>query len=316
MVLQCLASRRNGTGSNPQNLVKQHLGLVENLNTNTKSFQNYGYQCKWRIVFDTSTNGYGSQLLNDILEIDPNLLPETLAVVLRFRLLQHALLALCRSGISAIVIEKKNRLQFTDTSFNEKHPLILNGNHHFSFLLIRHTHAKLHHQGLRTVLSDIRERFWFIRARQAIKKILRFSLPYKLANNRYGQAPEAPLPADRVQCSSPFSVTGLDFAGPLYTKQDPTIQKVYVLLLTCAITRAIHLEHTSDMSVDKFLLAFQRFVNRRGIPHMVYSDNATTFHAANKEFRELSTIFLADKTFQYFALNRVHWKFIAPRAAL
>ncbi|KAJ4429867.1 hypothetical protein ANN_22071 [Periplaneta americana] len=36
MVLQCLASRRYGRNTNPQNLVKQHLGLVENLKTTAK----------------------------------------------------------------------------------------------------------------------------------------------------------------------------------------------------------------------------------------------------------------------------------------
>ncbi|KAJ4452072.1 hypothetical protein ANN_03588 [Periplaneta americana] len=32
MVLHCLAFRRYGRGTNAQNLVKQHLGLLENLN--------------------------------------------------------------------------------------------------------------------------------------------------------------------------------------------------------------------------------------------------------------------------------------------
>ena len=126
---------------------------------------------------------------------------------------------------------------------------------------------------------------------------------------------EAPLPADRVRSSSPFSVTGLDFAGPLYTRQGGTLQKVYILLLTCAITRAVHLELTSDLSLDKFLQAFQRFISRRGIPHTVYSYNAKTFHAANTELRELCDIFHNDRTSQFFATNGIHWKFIAPRAA-
>jgi len=82
--------------------------------------------------------------------------------------------------------------------------------------------------------------------------------------------------------STPFAVTRLDFAGPLFTKKDKLI-KSYILLLTCATTRALHLELSSDMSVDKFLDTLDRFVSRRGLPHTVYSDNAAIFQAARRE---------------------------------
>jgi len=140
--------------------------------------------------------------------------------------------------------------------------------------MIRHTHIQLHHLGVRVVLSQLRHEFWIIRARQI--KVLRSCLPCKIASKARGQVVEAPLPTERVQPSAPFSVTGLDFAGPLYTKKDLSA-KSYILLLTCTTTRALHLELSSDMSVDKFLMALDRFVSRRVLPHTVYSDNATTF---------------------------------------
>ena len=40
---------------------------------------------KWRIVFDASSSEDNSPSLNDVLEISPNLLPEGLATLLRFR---------------------------------------------------------------------------------------------------------------------------------------------------------------------------------------------------------------------------------------
>jgi len=69
------------------------------------------------------------------------------------------------------------------------------------------------------------------------------------------------------------------------------------------------------MSVDKFLMAFQRFVIRRGLPHTVYSDNATAFPAARRELQELCVHFQDTRTSRYFAHNGIHWKFIVPRAA-
>jgi hypothetical protein len=40
---------------------------------------------KWRIVFDVSSSEGDSPSLNDVLEMGPNLIPDVLATLLRFR---------------------------------------------------------------------------------------------------------------------------------------------------------------------------------------------------------------------------------------
>jgi hypothetical protein len=92
---------------------------------------------------------------------------------------------------------------------------------------------------------------------------------------------EAPLPKDLIQFQQPFTVRGVDFAGPSYVKVGTTIKKSYIVLFTCATTRATHLELSTDLCTDKFLLAFHRFVGRQGLPNTISSDNAGTFQAAN-----------------------------------
>ena len=57
-------------------------------------------------------------------------------------------------------------------------------------------------------------------------------------------------------------------------------QKYYVLLFTCLSVRAIHLEVTHSLNMKDFLLAFDRFSSRRGVPSLVRSDNAKTFKCA------------------------------------
>ena len=52
---------------------------------------------------------------------------------------------------------------------------------------------------------------------------------------------------------------------------------MYVLLLTCATSRAVHVELTPDMNKSSFIRAFQRFIARKGKPTMVVHDNAKTF---------------------------------------
>lgn len=207
------------------------------------------------------------------------------------------------------------RLEHAHLTPEQSHPIILDGDHHFTQLLISHTHIRLHHLGVRIVLSELRSTFWILRARCNIKKVLHRCLPCKMARNSSGQVIEAPLPSQRVTPQKPFAVTGVDFAGPLYVREGRSATKCYITLFTCATTRALHLELCSDMSTDKFLHAFQRFVGRRGVPHTIYSDNAQTFHSTNRELTDLWAALTVTKTHQYLSQHGINWKFIAPRAA-
>ena len=59
--------------------------------------------------------------------------------------------------------------------------------------------------------------------------------------------PPPPLPAFRVQEAPPFTNTGVDFASPLYIRNLGKVQsKAWIVLYTCCVTRAIHLELVSD----------------------------------------------------------------------
>ncbi|GFU13971.1 integrase catalytic domain-containing protein, partial [Nephila pilipes] len=207
------------------------------------------------------------------------------------------------------------RLQFSDIPFDTQHPLILDGNHPFVHLLIQHTHIYLHYLGVRIVLSELRSTFWILRGRQATKKALHKCLPCKLFKAKCGMQIEAALPSERVVPSAPFTITGIDFDGPVNIRCLKPRDTAYIALFTCATTRALHIELVSDLTTDKFLLALQRLVGRRGLPNTIYTDNATTFHAANKELILLWQTLSSAKTQQYYAQNGITWRFIAPRAA-
>jgi hypothetical protein len=181
--------------------------------------------------------------------------------------------------------------------------------------LIWNRHIRLHRLGVRIVLSELREEFWILRARQTIKMVLHKCLPSKMAKNPHGYQIEAPLSADRLQPQKSFAVIGIDFAGPLYIRKGRNNRKSYIVLFTCATTRAVHLELCTDMTIDKFLLALQRFVGRRGLPHTSYLDNAQTFHATNKHLSQLWTSLSTAETHHFLAHNNITWKFIAPNAA-
>lgn len=61
-----------------------------------------------------------------------------------------------------------------------------------------------------------------------------------------------------------------------------------MLLLTCAITRAFHLELVRGLNVQLFLLAIRRLVSRRGLPATFISDNAKTFKCAARELQGIT----------------------------
>nr|XP_042912776.1 uncharacterized protein LOC107436914 [Parasteatoda tepidariorum] len=181
------------------------------------------------------------------------------------------------------LIRLGGRLQFASFKNEQKHPLLLDGSHPFVHLFIYYTHVKLHHLGVQIVLSEIRSSFWIIRGCEAIKRVLDKCLPCKLSQASRSQQLEAPLPRDRITPWLPFTTIGIDFTGPLYVRNLKSLNTAYIALFTCSTTRAVHIELVSDLTTDKFLMALKRFVGRRGLPLTIYTDNATTFHAANKE---------------------------------
>ena len=192
------------------------------------------------------------------------------------------------------------RIQFAKLSFEEKHPIILPKSH-LSLLLVRFQHRLLKHAGVATMIATLRCELWVVGLRRLAKQVKRECVDCQKQDSLACAQPMAPLPGDRVTRSPPFSVTGIDHAGPLYCSDYPK-KKLYVLLFTCAVTRAVHLELVDSMSLADTMLALRRFFARRGLPTILYSDNAKSFIAAQ------------GKLISDFGPLAPRWKFIVPRS--
>ncbi|XP_015116805.1 uncharacterized protein LOC107040979 [Diachasma alloeum] len=128
------------------------------------------------------------------------------------------------------------------------------------------------------------------------------------------------LPAVRRSPARAFLHTGGDYAGPFSilkwrpTNAQPSI--VHITVFVCFSTSAVHLELVSRQTTEAFIGAYKRFTERRGIPEIMYSNNATTFVGAsgilnklyNQESRENQQIQAALTT------NGTQWNFSPPRA--
>ncbi|KAF2888395.1 hypothetical protein ILUMI_17778 [Ignelater luminosus] len=166
------------------------------------------------------------------------------------------------------------------------------------------------------ILTEIRKRFWIIRARQTIKSLISKCVTCKKLRGKPGQEMFAPLPKNRILISNPFENTGVDFAGPLYVLNENDEQKKsYLMLLTCAATRAVHLELVLDLSTESCIRAFRRFISRRGVPTTLFSDNAKTFKRASLELSKLYENLHNEEVSNFSTKHRIGWKFIVERAA-
>ncbi|XP_057299538.1 uncharacterized protein LOC130630162 [Hydractinia symbiolongicarpus] len=61
------------------------------------------------------------------------------------------------------------------------------------------------------------------------------------------------------------------------TRKFPRMYADDQTILNCCATIALHLEVGTNNTASTFILAFRRFVARRGIPSKVYSDNGSNF---------------------------------------
>lgn len=83
-------------------------------------------------------------------------------------------------------------------------------------------------------------------------------------------------------------------------------------------TKALHLEVASDLSSETFLMAFCRFISRRGPVEQMHSDCGTNFVGAAKLFQSVDQ-FTHSKEFQdkcqtYLMSRNISWHFNPPSA--
>ena len=210
------------------------------------------------------------------------------------------------------ILRSGGRIHNANLSQDAKFPILLPSHHPYSTAMIKLAHKDAMHLGLQSTITALRQRFWIPKAGQVVKSVLRNCVPCRKHHGRPFPAPiSPPLPKIRVQDAPPFAVTGLDFSGALPIRTSTGTRRVYILLLTCAITRSIHLEALLDMTTEGLLLALRRFMARRGTPSIFISDNALYFQAADRRIQSI----LQSSEFQHYMTNqKIEWRFIPKRA--
>ena len=117
----------------------------------------------------------------------------------------------------------------------------------------------------------------------------------------------ANLPSERYSESAPFTYSDVDMFGPFIIKQGRKELKWYVALFTCFASSAIHLESTSTLDTDSFIMALRRFINLRGYVRQIRSDNGSNFVGANAEFKKAIKEMDQEKINDFLLRNNFDW---------
>ncbi|XP_065081865.1 uncharacterized protein LOC135704359 [Ochlerotatus camptorhynchus] len=188
------------------------------------------------------------------------------------------------------VIRVGGRLENSKVSDDTKHPIIISGKHPLATLLANHYHRSLLHAGPQLMMCTIRQKFWILGGRDLLRQVYHQCHTCFRRKSVLVQQTTADLPTSRVTRSHPFSVSGVDYCGPIYLKgahRKAGPVKAYIAIFVCFSTRAVHIELVHELSTAAFLAALRRFVARRGMVSELHSDNATNYKGAANELNQV-----------------------------
>lgn len=86
--------------------------------------------------------------------------------------------------------------------------------------------------------------------------------------------------------------------------------KAWIVIYTCAVYRAVHLELVSSISTDSFIQSFRRFIARRGRPSSMWCDKGTNFVGAKNQLMKLDW----EKIYKAAAELKIEWNLNPPKA--
>ena len=208
--------------------------------------------------------------------------------------------------------------RFSNSQFPDefKFPAILPRDNPIVQLIIQDAHEANGHSGREYVMATLRQKYWIVGVRSAIRKILTKCVTCKRRDGRPCQPKMADLPLDRVTPGNPpFTHVGVDYFGPFLVKRGRGTEKRYGCIFTCLAIRAVHIEVAASLDTSSFINCLQRFMARRGKPTHIRSDNGTNFVGANRELREEIEKWNSNQIQSYMNKKAINWLWNPPAAS-
>ncbi|XP_025997282.2 uncharacterized protein LOC113005669 [Solenopsis invicta] len=103
--------------------------------------------------------------------------------------------------------------------YNFKYPIILDPKHPMVKKLIEYTHQQLKHAVTQVVMNNLRETFWILTCRAAVRSVINSCWMCRRYKVKRAETIPGCLPKERVKEANVFEVLGIDYIGPLFLKK-------------------------------------------------------------------------------------------------
>ena len=136
--------------------------------------------------------------------------------------------------------------------------------------IVQEAHIRTIHGGVSLTIGEVRKNYWIPKLGGLGKKIKSNCFSCKIFQiTASANPPPGALPLDRTVGNRAFQVIGVDYAGPLYYRISPTKKgKADILLFSCSLTRAIHLQLLKEQTTNEIIRSLKILI-ARGFPRYI-----------------------------------------------
>ena len=188
----------------------------------------------------------------------------------------------------------EGRLRHTRIQTKARNPIILSKKSHVVDLIVRNCYGIFAHVGREHALSLLREKFWLVRGRATVRRVLNACFICRKRNQLPMTQKMADLPHKRE----------------LLLKSHHLRTLAWTVLGRFTLSAVAH-----SLDTSSFIKALRRFIARKGVPQEIRSDNGTNFMSVDKELRKAIAKWNQVMIKVFLQQKEILWVFNPPTAS-
>ena len=182
-------------------------------------------------------------------------------------------------------------------------------------LIVQHYNDKKH-TDIDTVVAMVRRDVWILKARKIATEIDKRCIICRIKRKKTSDQLMGDLPSYRFEPAPAFSAFCMDLFGPIIIRDDcikkgPRLyKKVWGVLYTCTVTRAVYLDVAMDYSTEAVIHSIRRLMAHRGEVRLIVSDPGTQLKGAAEELKKWRLGWDMEQLVRFGASKSLEWRTI------
>ena len=220
---------------------------------------------------------------------------------------------------SSGVLRVGGRIKQSWLPFSQRHPIVLPYRHPISCCVVAYYHELSSHHGRHVTMGAVRRAGYHIhKGSKLIKDLLSRCVICRRLRALPMQQKMSDIPRFRMEENSPFTHSGIDVFGPFgvlvgrATRRNAGSRKMWALLLTCMVSRAVHVEALHGLDISSLKNALKRFTSVRGYCSHLYCDRGTNFVGAHNQDATIASLECLSRDNEK---DNIQWHFNSPYAS-